>query len=257
MENLTISPIFLAVIFFAIAYLYSSVGLGGGSSYTALLAIFGASTIVIPVISLMLNVTVSSIGAIQFFRKGHGKFRLVLPFLLTSIPFAYIGGSLDLPKNVFLWILWATLILIALRIYLWEHVEFQLNLNRTQKIIFALFAGSVLGFVAGTVGIGGGIYLAPIVIIFGLGTAKQAAATGAIFTFSNASTGLFSRLFHQDLHFAMVDIAPLWIAVIFGGLLGSFMGASRYESKTIQKSLGLVIVIAVIFLCKKLILQLN
>ncbi len=256
MENLIISPFFLAIIFFAIAYLYSSVGLGGGSSYTALLAIFGASTIVIPIVSLMMNVTVSSIGAVQFFRKGHGKIRLVFPFLIASIPLAYIGGSLDLPKNVFLWLLLATLIVIALRIYLWEHIEFQLNLNRTQKIIFALFAGSILGFVAGTVGIGGGIYLAPIVIIFGLGTAKQAAATGAIFTFSNATTGLISRLSNHGLSFEISEIAPLWIAVILGGLLGSFMGASKYQSKTIQKSLGMVIVIAVIFLGKKLVLQL-
>ena len=101
MQDLVISPFFLAALFFAVAFLYSSVGLGGGSSYTALMAIFGVNYLAIPPISLTLNLIVSSLGSFNFIRKRHGSYRLILPFFITSIPMAYLGGSLKLPKDFF------------------------------------------------------------------------------------------------------------------------------------------------------------
>ena len=91
----------LPSLFFVISFIYSSVGLGGGSSYTALMIIFGIDYKTIPTISLILNIFVSSIGAINFWRYGHGRINLILPFLITSIPMTYIGGKLDLPEIYF------------------------------------------------------------------------------------------------------------------------------------------------------------
>ena len=101
MQPLTISPYFLAILFFTVAFAYSSVGLGGRSSYTALMTIFDMNVLAIPTISLSLNLVVTSIGSFNFLRNRHGKINLILPFLISSIPMAYLGGALQLPKDVF------------------------------------------------------------------------------------------------------------------------------------------------------------
>lgn len=117
----------LAALFCVVAFFYSSVGLGGGSSYTALMAIFGMSEMAIPMISLALNLVVSSVGSFNFIRHRHAKIRIFLPFFLSSIPMAYLGGSLKLPKEGFLWILFVSLILVAARIYLWRDMAWRLE----------------------------------------------------------------------------------------------------------------------------------
>lgn len=178
MDEAVISPYLLAGLFFAVALAYSSVGLGRGSSYTALIATFGVAAPGIPVVSLSLNLLPTSTGSFNFVRNKYARFRLIFPFLVTSIPMSYLGGSLKLPKGVFYGILLISLIIVALRIYLWEEVSLKLDLSKTQKIPLSLGAGSVLGMVAGIVGIGGGIYLVPLIIILGLGSEKEAAACG-------------------------------------------------------------------------------
>ncbi|MDH4028680.1 MAG: TSUP family transporter, partial [Nitrospirota bacterium] len=152
---------FLAILFFLVAFTYSSVGLGGGSSYTALLALSGISALAIPMISLSLNLLVTSIGSYNFIRNRHARTRLVLPFLISSIPMAYIGGSLKLPKEVFYWILLTSLVVVAARIYFWKVTPLKIDLGQNRKLMISLTAGSILGLVAGIVGIGGGIYLVP------------------------------------------------------------------------------------------------
>jgi len=242
--------LYLIPILFLIAFLYSSVGLGGGSSYTAILALFSIHYLAIPTISLTLNLFVTTIGSINFILKKHVRLNLLLPFLLSSIPLAYLGGSLHLPIDIFLWILWASLIFVVIRIYFFEHVNFKITSSQRAKLIISIIAGMLLGFVAGVVGIGGGIYLIPLILILGLGSAKEAAACGAIFVWVNSAVGLSARFVHQP-----IDLLHYWlliVAVITGGLLGSYLGANRYSAKTIEKVLGLVIVIAVILLGKKL-----
>lgn len=251
MQELIISPYLLAVFFFLVAFLYSSIGMAGGSSYTALLAIFGASQIAIPSISLLLNLLVSTLGSFNFIRKRHARLHLILPFLVTSIPFSYLGGSLHLPKALFLWILLISLVIVVLRIYVWKNTTVKLALSKQGKLLLSLFIGAVLGFVAGTVGIGGGIYLAPLILILGLGTVKEAAASAAIFIWVNSLSGLVAR-FQADL----VDYdraLPLIVAVILGGLLGSYLGAGKFKTSTMEKILGIVIIMAIFFLLKNLI----
>jgi len=251
MDMIISSPYFLAVLFFIVAFTYSSVGLGGGSSYTALMAIFGMNILAIPMISLSLNLFVTSIGSFNFLRNKHGKIKLILPFLISSMPMAYIGGSLKLPKEIFYWVLLMSLVFVAVHLYFWQNTTIKLNIGQKGKIIISLLAGSVLGLVAGIVGIGGGIYLVPLIIILGLGTEKEAATCGAIFIWLNSFSGLLSRLQYNSID--LTNYIPLIVAVLAGGTLGSFMGSFKFSPKVMEKILGSEIIVAIFFLTKKAI----
>ena len=241
----------LPFLFLLIAFIYSSVGLGGGSSYTALMAIFGISYQIIPTTSLIMNLIVTFISMIHFWKNGHGRLNLIIPFLITSIPMTFVAGSLDVPEIFFKLFLLATLILVAVRIYIINDLKISIQLTYTQKWIFILTIGAILGFIAGAVGIGGGIYLVPLIIMFGLGTEKEAAAAGAMFIWVNSLVGVIARakIGYFDLQF----ILPLAIAVLIGGFVGSYMGAIKFNPKTIQKIMGGVIIIAILFLIKGLL----
>jgi uncharacterized membrane protein YfcA len=251
MDELLISPYLLAALMFVVAVAYSSVGLAGGSSYTALMAIFGVGYLTIPTATLILNLVVAAVGSFNFIRARHARFGLLLPFFVGSIPMSYVGGSLKLPREVFYGLLLATLVFVALRIYLWETTSLKLTLGRTGRIALSLFLGSVLGFVAGTVGIGGGIYLVPLIVIIGLGTEKEAAACGALFIWLNSAAGLAARIRHNPVD--LVDLAPLVVAVLLGGILGSHLGANRLAPRTMQRVMGLIVLVAIGFLLQKIV----
>jgi len=244
-------PYVIALMFFTIAFIYSSVGLGGGSAYTALLVILSFSQAVIPMISLSLNIIVTSVGSYNFIKNKLLRFRLIAPFLLTSIPMAFLGGMLNLPNEIFQWILVISLLFVAMRIYFWKNTSLNLKLSSTAKLLLSLVSGSILGFVAGTVGIGGGVYLIPLIIIFRLGTGKEAAACGAVFVFINSIVGITARLQYNSIN--LLEYIPLVVAVLLGGLLGSYLGALRYSARTMEKILGLIILIAIIAVARKLI----
>ena len=225
MIELVTSPHFVIGVFFIVALAYSSVGLGGGSSYTALMAILGFNAVAIPMISLALNLLVTTVGSFNFIRKGYGRIRLIMPFLVTSMPMAYIGGALDLPKNIFYWVLTISLVFVVMRIYFWKDTAFNLKLSMTGKLLLSLAAGCLLGLIAGVAGICGGVYLVPLIIILGLGTEKE------------------------------IDFSPyllLMVAVLIGGALGSFIGATRLSKNIMERVLGGIIVVAIMFLILKL-----
>ncbi len=241
----------LALLFFAIALIYSAVGLGGGSVYTALMVVIGVNVATVPAISLSLNLLVSTLGSYNFLRNRHGKLRIILPFLVSAIPFSYLGGWLNLSKEVFLWVLLVSLIVVVMRIYFWRTISFDINLNQRQKIIVSLIIGSILGLVAGIAGIGGGIYLVPLITILKLGTEKQAAAAGAIFVWAVSFSGLVSRLQYNAIN--LVDYKSIIIAVMMGGFLGSYLGAGKFSPEVIEKILGIVVLIAIVFLVRNLL----
>ncbi len=233
-----------------VAFAYASVGLGGASTYTALMAIAGMQPVVIPTVSLSLNLIVSSIGAFNFLRNHHGRLSLIAPFLLFSVPFAYIGGSLVLPSVLFYWLLLVTLCLVAARIYFFNESRLQIGFSDRGRLLAAILIGAILGFIAGAVGIGGGVYLVPLIIILGLGTEKEAAACGAVFVWLNSVSGLVARLQYQDVN--ILQYWPLALAVIIGAGAGSLMGATRFSPHTMQRFLGIIILVAIIFLLKML-----
>jgi len=242
--------ILLATVFFCIAYCSASVGLGGGSCYTALLAVSSTAPLAIPLVSLALNLVVTSAGSYQFTKHRHASWKLILPFLITSMPMAYLGGSLQLPKPVFYGILFTSLSVVVLRIFLFKNTSFNLEIKGRKRLTLSLIFGAILGFIAGVVGIGGGIYLVPLIIIFGLGTEKQAAASGAIFIWLNSITGLIARVQHHSID--LESYTPLIIAVAAGGMLGAWLGATKLKPQTMQKILGGVIIIALCLLSQKL-----
>jgi len=249
MEGTIVSPYWLAFLFIVVAFFYSSVGLGGGSSYTALLAIAGVSFLAIPAISLTLNLLVTSVGSLNYIREKHARFRLVGPFLVSSIPMSYVGGALEISREGFYWVLLISLVLIALRIYVWDRVSLKLEMGKAGQTALSLGAGSVLGLMAGIAGIGGGIYLVPLILILGLGTEKEAAACGAIFVWVNSLSGLSARF--SSWSFDWSSFAPLIFAVLAGSALGSFMGASRLSPRAMQKMLGAIVLVAILFLVRR------
>ncbi|MGB5260228.1 MAG: sulfite exporter TauE/SafE family protein [Gammaproteobacteria bacterium] len=251
MTEILISPYFIAVVFFAVALAYSSVGLGGASSYTALLAIAGVQAAAIPMVSLTLNLLVTSVGSYNFIRRRHANFRLLAPFLIASVPMAYLGGALQLPQEYFFLLLLVALVFAAARIYFWKDTGFRLSYGNSGRIVISLLAGSVLGVVAGVTGIGGGIFLVPLIIILGLGTVKEAAACGAIFVWLNSLAGLVSRLQYNAID--LLDYAPLMLAVILGGMLGSSLGSHRLSRNAMEKILGIIILLAIVFLARRLL----
>jgi len=246
MTDLTISISLLAVIFAMVAFFYASVGLGGGSSYTALLAIFGAGTVTIPMVSL-----VTTIGSIVFLSKRHARLRLIAPFLISSVPMAYVGGMLQLPKMLFYMVLLISLAFAALRIYFPKETK-PLELDGRGKFLLALGCGAVLGLIAGIAGIGGGVYLVPLILLLGLGTAKEAAACGAFFIWVNSVAGLTARLQYNSID--LMPYMPLIFGAVVGGLAGSLLGAGRFEPRTMQKILGSVLLVAIFFLGRKIAL---
>ncbi len=247
MTDLTISITLLAVIFAMVAFFYASVGLGGGSSYTALLAIFGATTVTIPMVSLTLNVLVTTVGSIIFLSQRHARLRLIAPFLISSVPMAYVGGMLHLPKILFYMVLLISLAFAAMRIYFPKETK-PLELDNRGKFFLALGCGAVLGLIAGIAGIGGGVYLVPLILLLGLGTAKEAAACGAFFIWVNSVAGLAARIQYNSID--LNPYMPLIIGAVVGGLAGSILGARRFEPRTMQKILGTVLVVAILFLGK-------
>jgi hypothetical protein len=244
------SPYFIAILFFLVALAYSSVGLGGGTSYTALLAIAGYNALTIPLISLILNLIVTSVGSVNFIRYRHASSRLIAPFLVSSIPMAYLGGSMKLPKEYFFWLLLLALLFVAARIYLWKGAVFNIGFGATGKLLVSLVTGSALGLLAGITGIGGGIFLVPLIIMLNFGTVKEAAACGAIFIWLNSLAGLVSRLQHNSID--LLEHIPLIVAVFLGGALGSLLGSSRLSRTAMEKILGLIVIVAIVFLLGKL-----
>lgn len=240
----------IAALFFFIALTYSAVGLGGGSAYTASMVVLGFSSLSIPFISLVLNIVVTTIGSSQFIRYRHASLRLLLPFLLTSVPMAYIGGALQLSAQTFQWVLFVSLLFALARLYLWDNISLRLKPGTGARLAISLLAGALLGLIAGIAGIGGGIYLVPLILILGLGTVQQAAACGAIFVWVNSVAGLAARIEHNSID--MTPYLPLVMAVAVGGLLGSWLSSARLKAKTVEKILGAVVAAAVLMLAGKL-----
>lgn len=250
MEELLITPHLLALLFLVVAFAYSSVGLGGGTAYTALLAVFGASHLAIPTISLTLNVVVTAVGSWVFLRHRYGRLRLVAPFLVTSLPFAYVGGMLDLSPGLFYALLVLTLAAVAGRIFLWTDPRVGVDLGRGQQLALAVVLGALIGFVGGSVGFGGGIFVVPVAVLLGLGTEREAAACGAVFTGVTSASGLLARVQHHPVDWEAM--LPLVVAVLIGGSVGAQAGSRRLSPRTMQKVMGVVAVVAAVLLVHRI-----
>jgi uncharacterized membrane protein YfcA len=159
------------------------------------------------------------------------------------VPAAYIGGSLPVSPDVFYGLLLVTLALVAARIFIWHDTALDLELSRSFEVVLSLVLGTGLGLVAG---IGGGIYLVPIILILGIGTEREAAAAGAVFTWINSVAGLAARM--RFISVDWIELAPLAGAVADGAVLGAWMGSFWLSRETMRQVLGAIVVVAMLLL---------
>lgn len=213
-------PFLLTTLFFCAAVFYASVGFGGGSTYLALLVLFALPYTSIPQLALLCNITVAGGGTYHFLRAGHLNLTRALPFVIASIPCAYLGGRIPISKSVFLFLLGITLACAGLRLLIKQRYPVQQRSNTAQRII-GTGAGAGLGFLSGLVGIGGGIFLAPLLYFIGWGKERAIAGMASLFILVNSMAGLGGQIAKNGFGVDWTLLLPLLCAVFIGGQLGS------------------------------------
>jgi len=238
------TEITLVLAVFLVAVLYSSVGHGGASGYLGVMALFGVAAAVTRPTSLVLNLFVAGIAFVQFYRARNFDWKIFLPFAVASIPLAFLGGTIQLPTTVYKIILGVALILAAIRLAINLKSE---GAPRAPQLWMCLLIGALLGFVSGLIGIGGGIFLTPILLLFSWTETKKAAGVSALFIWVNSVAGLTGNwLLGKESQIS--DLPPVvwyWIiAAIVGGLIGSTLGSFRFNSLTLRRVLAVGLMIA-------------
>ena len=234
----------LAILFLSTAVLYSSVGFGGGSTYLALLLIWGVPYFIFPVIALSCNIIVVSGNCFNYIKAGNLNLKLLVPYLIGSIPLAFIGGSLPIEKRLFEILLFLVLTtagsLLLLNFKSYDDKE---ENYRKISIPVSILIGGALGFIAGIVGIGGGIFLSPILFLIRAGRPKHIVTTASLFILINSVSGIIGQLTKNAV---LIEIPNYWYllaAVLIGGQLGNFLNLKIFPARI----LALVTAILVIF----------
>lgn len=232
--------LFFLVILPAVSFLYASVGHGGASGYLALMALFSFPGTIMKQTALLLNLFVAAVAFYHYYKKGHFRFKLFLPFALTSIPAAFVGGMLDLDPAIYMKILALLLLVAIFRILMvWE--DNQQN-PKALSLYQGLLLGMGIGFFSGLIGIGGGIILTPVILLFQWGDMKQAAAVSALFIWVNSASGLMgqfsSGILLEPQSFLLVGVA------LIGGLAGAYFGSSKMKNRTLEYFLAVVLLSA-------------
>jgi uncharacterized membrane protein YfcA len=231
----------VAVLILAAAVLYSSVGHAGASGYLAVMALFGVAPGVMKPTALVLNLIVATVGTIQFARAGWFSWRLTLPFVIGSIPFAYLGGTQD-PNAAYYKPLVGVVLLFSAYRFLFAAPAGEQADARPPRWWAAVPIGMALGLLAGLTGTGGGIFLSPLLLLMGWAGVKQTAGASVVFILANSAAGLLGQQVHRPELPAEV---PVWAAAALGGgLAGSYLGAKRLGTRTLRRLLGAVLVVA-------------
>jgi uncharacterized membrane protein YfcA len=225
---------------FVIAFLYASVGHGGASGYLALMAVSGFAPDVMKPTALLLNLFVSMVSFIQFYRGGHFMRNLFWPLAIASIPMAFAGGMVHMDDTVYKKILGALLIIPVVRFLFFSNIK--TTDLRPYNIAGAIFIGAVIGFLSGLIGIGGGIILSPILLLLKWSDMKQTAAISALFIFVNSLSGLTGQLI-TGIKFTS-DMAAFVIVAFAGGLAGAYIGSIKLKQMALKNVLALVLLVA-------------
>ena len=224
--------IILSILFFVTAILYSSVGFGGGSTYLALLLIWGVPYFIFPVIALSCNIIVVSGNCFNYIRAGNLNFKLLIPYLIGSIPLAFIGGSLPIEKRLFEILLFLVLsaagILLLLNFKSYDDKE---ENYRKIPIPVSILIGGVLGFISGIVGIGGGIFLSPILFLIRAGRPKHIVTTASLFILINSVSGIIGQLTKNSVLTEIPNYWYLLVAVLIGGQIGNFLNLKVFPTR--------------------------
>ena len=235
--------IILSILFFITAILYSSVGFGGGSTYLALLLIWGIPYYIFPVIALLCNIIVVSGNSFNYIRAGNLNLKLLIPFLVGSIPFAFFGGSLKINKEVFEIFLFIVLSIagILLLVKNKSYDSDDLVVNKI-KFIYSLLIGSILGFVSGVVGIGGGIFLSPILFLLKAEKPKIIATCASLFILINSISGILGQLTKDNTFNELINYWPLFLSVLLGGFFGNYLNLKIFSNRTLTIMTSLLVI---------------
>lgn len=234
------SIILFYILLFLVAFLYSSVGHGGASGYLALMALFSITPEVMKPTALLLNLFVSLTSFIQFYRGKHFNWKLFLPFAITSVPAAYLGGLMTLHDSIYKRILGILLIIPIVRFLFFANIK--VDELKKSNFYLSLLIGAAIGFLSGLIGIGGGIILSPVLLLLKWADMKQTAAISALFIFVNSLSGLAGQL-QKGISFSTDMYAYVVIAFV-GGICGAYFGSLKFKSNILQYMLAIVLIIA-------------
>lgn len=234
--------IVLCLGFFIVATLYSSVGFGGGSSYLALLSLFIASFFAIRSIALICNLVVVSGSTYLYFKHGHAKLRDFLPFVVTSIPMAFLGASFRLKEEVFFIILGCSLIISAVLLAWQTYISISVSENiKSYPKYFSYVIGAAIGLLSGVVGIGGGIFLAPVLNHMKWAKSIKIAALASFFILVNSISGLGGLVTAHTLELPLKETLALVGAVLLGGQVGIRVSLKRLSPNGIKRITALLV----------------
>ena len=234
-------PLWLPVAFFLVALVYAAAGFGGGSAYLAVLAVSGLPYQTLPQTALVCNVLVALGGVWFFHRGGHMALGRVLPLFALSIPVAYVGGRMEIGRGTFAILLGVALLLAGILMLLPRPEASARAMSRRKEWMLGLPLGAVLGLFSGLVGIGGGVFLAPLLLLLGWTTAKQTAAAASLFILVNSVAGLTGQLI-KGFHLGWWTI-PLVLAALAGGQIGSRMGSYWLSGTNVRRLLAAIIIV--------------
>ena len=243
----------LSILFFVTATLYSSVGLGGGSTYLALLVIWGLPYTIFPIIALSCNIIVVSGNCFNYIRAGNLNFKLLVPYLIGSIPLAFIGGSLPIEKNIFEILLFIVLIIAGCLLLLnFKSYDDKKESYKNIPYLISIIIGGILGFISGIVGIGGGIFLSPILFLLKVARPKHIITAASLFILINSIFGIIGQLTKNSVLNEVQDYFYLLIAVLIGGQLGNYLNLKIFTNRL----LALITAALVLFVALRLGLKL-
>ena len=222
----------LIILFFITSTIYSSVGFGGGSTYLALLLLWGIPYTVFPVIALSCNIIVVTGNCINYSRAGNLSLKFLAPYLVGSIPLAFFGGSLSLEKGLFEILLFSILFIAGLLLLI-NFKTYDDNEENYNKIPFpiAVVIGGILGFISGIVGIGGGIFLSPILFLLRAAKPKIIVTAASVFILINSLSGIVGQLTKNQVLEQLLNYWPLLLAVLVGGQIGNFLNIKILPTK--------------------------
>jgi uncharacterized protein len=236
--------LWLALIFLGVALVYASVGQAGASGYIAAMGLLGMAPLVMKTTALSLNLMVAGIGTFQFWRLGHLSWRTVYPFAILGFPFSLLGGAIQLPTGIYYPVVGIVLLLSAAQMFrsARRHDASSGHSLVPPPFIPSLLAGAVIGFVSGTTGTGGGVFLAPVILAMRWATARQTAATAAVYNLMNSGAALAGAHAYWD---HIPPAIPVWLAAVAtGGAAGAFLGGRYLSEVWMRRLLALLLLVS-------------
>jgi len=237
-------PVIIVIcgLFFAVALLYSSVGHGGASGYIAILSFFSFTPMQMSTTALILNLLVAGTGFVSFYKARHFSAKLTWPFLTTSVPAAFLGGMILVSAHIYSLLLAGVLLFAAFRLIVEIRPSTHNSISKFPSPFVALPVGAGIGLISGIVGVGGGIFLSPLILLMKWAEPKRTSATSACFILVNSFAGLSGRFIGGSFEIGI--LAPFMFTAFLGGLAGSYLGANLFSGSMLRRLLGVILLIA-------------